>query len=226
MAPRRARIVIADQQLLFKQSLAHYLVNSGYLVMCEADDWAALERCMIENEPDILVIDRYLPGVDSLEYCRTLNALQPQVQILLLVAYEHEARVLQSAAFLAGAAGCLSKDLAPAAYLSAFRQLLDGYMLFHPEVMRRAARSHASSQPAAQLQTLTRRELEILQLVAEGLSNREIASKLDISYHTAMKHVSNIITKLAVSNRMEAGLLLIRQSENPPLAGLRFEDYG
>src|SRR5690606_8270609 len=127
-------------------------------------------------------LDRYLPGVDSLAYIRMLNALQPQLPVLLLVAYEHEARSLQSAAFLAGAGGCLSKDLPPSSYLTAVRRLMEGGVLFSADVMRRAARPPALSGPAARLQELTPREVEILQLVAEGIGNREIAERLDISY--------------------------------------------
>ncbi|HWQ11921.1 MAG TPA: response regulator transcription factor [Roseiflexaceae bacterium] len=209
MAPRRAQIVVADHQTLFRQSLAYHLKNAGHEV-AEAEDGDTLDRAMIEGEPDLLILERYLPGVDSLAYVRMLNALQPQVQILLLVAYEDEARALQSTAFLAGASGCLSKDLTPSAYLTAVRRLLEGGVLFSAEVMRRAARPAAPSGPVARLRELTPRELEILQLLAEGLGNRDIAERLDISTHTAMKHVSNIIGKLKVSNRMEAGLLLIR----------------
>jgi DNA-binding NarL/FixJ family response regulator len=189
-------------------------VKGGYTIVCEVGDGVALDQCMIEAEPDILIIDHYLPQLDALQYCQLLNALQPQIQILLLVAYEHEASALQATAFLAGAAGCLSKDLDAAAYLAAVRRLAEGYLLFHPSIMRRAARPPKVSGPAARLQGLTRRELEILALAAEGLGNRDIAERLAISYHTAMKHMSNILSKLQVSNRMEAVLLYLRsQSE-------------
>jgi DNA-binding NarL/FixJ family response regulator len=224
MARRRARIVLADQQTLFRQSLAAHLVKGGYMVVCEAADSAALDQCIIEDEPDIVVLDRYLPGIDALEYCQILNALQPQIQVLILVAYEHEARGLQSTAFIAGAAGCLSKELEPQVYLTAIRQLLDGHVLFPPDAMRRAARQPKVSGPAARIRDLTQRELEILVLVAEGMGNREIAKRLDISYHTAMKHVSNIISKLKVSNRMQAGLVYIRHGRNGSLPGLHSED--
>src|SRR5690606_34930527 len=115
---------------------------------------------------------------------------------------------------LAGAGGCLSKDLPPSSYLTAVRRLMEGGVLFSADVMRRAARPPALSGPAARLQELTPREVEILQLVAEGIGNREIAERLDISYHTAMKHVSNIIGKLKVSNRMEAGLIFLRHASS------------
>jgi DNA-binding NarL/FixJ family response regulator len=210
MAPRRARIVLADHQMLFRQSLAYHLGSAGHDIAAEAEDGSALDRAMIAAEPDLLILDRYLPGIDSLAYLQMLNALQPQLQVLLLVAYDHEARSLQIASFLAGASGCLSKDLQPAAYVTAVRRLLEGGVLYSADVMRRAARPPALSGPAARLVELTGRELEILRLVAEGLGNREIAERLGISYNTTMKHVSNIIGKLKVSNRMEAGLLYLR----------------
>jgi DNA-binding NarL/FixJ family response regulator len=213
MAPRRARIILADQQVLFRQSLAQALTSAGHAVLYQVGDSDALDRCMIENEPDILILDRYLPGVDGLTYCRMLNALQPQIQILILVAYEHEARALQSTAFLAGAAGCLSKELIAPVYLVMVQQLLEGQVLFHPEVMRRAARPQRVGGPEARIEALTNREMEILQMVADGMGNRAIAQQLNISYHTTMKHVSNIIAKLQVSNRMEAGLLYLRHSK-------------
>jgi DNA-binding NarL/FixJ family response regulator len=213
MAPRRARIILADQQVLFRQSLAQLLTNNGHLVIGQVADSDALDRSMIDTSPDVVILDRYLPSVDGLTYCRMLNALQPQIHILILVAYEHEVRSLQSTAFLAGAAGCLSKELIGPAYLAAVQQILEGQVLFHPEVMRRAARPQQASGPEARLQELTNRELEILQMVAEGMGNREIGQELNISYHTAMKHVSNIISKLRVSNRMEAGLVFLRHGK-------------
>ena len=96
------------------------------------------------------------------------------------------------------------------------QRLIEGQVLFNPEVMRRAARPQQASGPEAHLQELTNRELEILQMVAEGMGNREIARELNISYHTTMKHVSNIISKLRVSNRMEAGLIFLRHGRTPP----------
>jgi DNA-binding NarL/FixJ family response regulator len=222
MAPHRARIVLADQQVLFRQSLAQVLTSGGYAVVCQVGDSDALDRCMIENEPDIVMLDRYLPGVDGLAYTRMLNALQPQTQILLLVAYEHEARALQSTAFLAGASGCMSKELIAPAYLAAVHQLIENHLLFPSEVMRRAARQQQVSGQETRLQDLTKRELEILELAAEGLRNRAIAAQLNISYHTTMKHMSNIISKLHVSNRTEAGMLFLRSRNRllPPSTGL------
>jgi DNA-binding NarL/FixJ family response regulator len=216
MAPRRAKIALADQQVLFRQSLAQAFTSGGHTIVCQVGDSDALDRYMIENEIDIVILDRYLPGVDGLTYARMLNALQSQMHILILVAYEHEARALQTTAFLAGASGCMSKELIAPAYLAAVQQLMDDHLLFSSEVLRRAARPQPTSGPTAQLQDLTKRELEILQLVSEGMGNREIARQLNISYYTAMKHMSNIIGKLHVSGRMEAGLLFLRTRHSLP----------
>ena len=219
MAPRRARIALADQQVLFRQGLAQALISGGHTVVCQVGDSDALDRYMIGNEIDIVILDRYLPGVDGLTYARMLNALQSQMQILILVAYEHEARALQTTAFLAGASGCMSKELIAPVYLAAVQQLMDDHMLFHSEVIRRAARPQPTSGPTAQLEELTKRELEILQMVSEGMGNREIARQLNISYHTVMKHVSNIISKLRVTTRMEAGLVFLRARQSLPPPG-------
>jgi DNA-binding NarL/FixJ family response regulator len=224
MSPRRARIVLADQQALFRQSLAQALASAGHAILGQVGDSDALDRCMIEHEPDIVILDRYLPGVDGLTYARMLNALQPHTHILMLVAYEQDARALQSTAFLAGASGCMSKEMIAPVYLSAVQQLMEGHLLFHPEVMRRAARPQQTSGPGLRLQELTKRELEILQMVAEGMGNREIARQLNISYHTTMKHVSNIISKLRVSNRMEAGVLLLRSGNALAMPSMELDE--
>jgi DNA-binding NarL/FixJ family response regulator len=210
MALRRARIVIADQQIIFRQGLAHQLAQHGHQVLCEVDDGDALDRGMIDHEPNIVIVDRYLPKLDVLGFTQMLRSLQPDVHLLILVAYEQEARTMQSSAFLAGAAGCLSKELAPQAYAAAIRRLMDGLLLFDPDVMRRAARMTSAGAAPSRLRELTPRELEILHLVSEGIKNHEIAERLDISYYTVMKHVSNVINKLKVSNRMEAGLIFLR----------------
>jgi DNA-binding NarL/FixJ family response regulator len=225
MAPRRAKIALADQQVLFRQSLSQALASGGHTIVCQVGDSDALDRCMIENEIDIVILDRYLPGVDGLTYARMLNALQSHMHILILVAYEHEARALQSTAFLAGASGCLSKELIAPAYLAAVQQLLDDQILFHSEVMRRAARPQPMGGPSMHLQDLTKRELEILQMVSEGMGNREIARQLNISYHTALKHMSNIIGKLHVSSRMEAGLLFLRARQALPPSQAGGDEY-
>lgn len=211
---RHARLVLADHQVLFRESLAHHLRQEGYTVVCEVEDGDSLRRCLLDHQPDILVLERHLPRLDTFEYCRALVERQPDLQILLLVAYAAEAEALQMEALLAGAAGCLSKDLDATAYLLAVQHLQDGLMLFRSSLVRRAVRLSSAYEPDGRLHALTRRELEILELVADGLANQDIAERLGISPHTVMKHVSNIITKLGVGNRMEAGLLLLRSRDH------------
>lgn len=210
MAPRRARIVLADHQHLFRQNLATVLRGGGHTIAGEAGDTHRLDQLLIDHEPDIVIIDRYLPGGDTMEFIQSQHALQPHIHLLLLIAYRHEAEELQAPAFLAGAAGCLAKDLDGQEYLAAIRRVLENQILFHPEVMRRAARPQVLSGPIAQIRDLTARELQILQLVSEGKNNRDVAERLGISTHTAMKHMSNILGKLNVNSRMEAGLLYLR----------------
>jgi DNA-binding NarL/FixJ family response regulator len=108
--------------------------------------------------------------------------------------------------------------------MTAVHQLAQGYLLFHPNIMRRAARPPKVSGSAARLQSLTGREVEVLTLVAEGLGNREIAERLAISYNTAMKHMSNILIKLQVGNRMEAGLMYLRYRSKDAFSSFRPDD--
>lgn len=218
MTLRRARIVIADHQVLFRRVLAQQLTIGGHVVIGEAADGDALDRGMIDAEPDVVLLDRFLPGLDALGYTRMLHALQPQTHVVLLTAYEHDALTIQAAAFLAGASGCLSKELDSPAYLSAIRRLMDGQILFLPEVMRRAALPQASAGRVARLHALTEREREILRLVAEGMGNQEIAERAGITSNTVMKHVSNILSKLQVSNRREAGILYTRHGDGAPFS--------
>jgi DNA-binding NarL/FixJ family response regulator len=216
MTLRRARIVIADHQVLFRRALAQQLTGGGHVIISEASDGAALDQGMIDVEPDVVFVDRFLPGIDALGYTRMLHALQPQTHVVLLTGYESDALSIQAAAFLAGASGCLSKELDGLGYLSAVRRLMEGQILFLPEVMRRAALPQASAGRVARLHALTDREREILRLVAEGMGNQEIADRAGISSNTVMKHVSNILSKLQVSNRREAGILYARHGDGAP----------
>lgn len=210
MAPRRARIVLADHQSLFRQSLASALRGAGHEIAAEAGNNDELDRALIDAQPNVLIIERHLPGPEVLTSIDVLHRLQPEIAVLLLVAYEDEARSLQLPSFVAGASGCLSKDQPAAVFVQGVRRLMEGSLLYEPDVMRRAARPQAVGGPLARLGALTTRELEVLALVAEGLGNREVAERLAISHHTTMKHVSNIISKLQVNNRMEAGLLYLK----------------
>jgi DNA-binding NarL/FixJ family response regulator len=220
--PPTARVVIADHQILFRQALVSTLADAGWLIVGEASAGDGLDTLVRQTECTLLLIDRALPGISILEFCSSITAQYTHLQVLLLASYEYEAQALQLPAFRAGAAGCLSKDHPAEVYRTALMTLAAGQVIFSHALLRAAfvatqsiVRTMLSPIPPPKrlpppLDHLTPREIEVLALVAEGRANPDIASLLSISSHTAMKHVSHIIDKLQVNNRMEAGLLYLK----------------
>jgi DNA-binding NarL/FixJ family response regulator len=217
-------LILADQQLLFRQSLAKALTEAGWSQITQVSHHSALEQAFLESATNILVIDRWLPEIDITLYCRSRMNTHPNLRILVLTGYESEARELQLNTLLAGAAGCLSKEHAAHTYLAAIQVLIQGQVIYQYATITSALRPYESfdSSPSISatstplptlnhgLDDLTAREIEILQLVAKGKGNPEIALTLNITENTVMKHVSHIISKLNVRNRMEAGLVYLR----------------
>jgi DNA-binding NarL/FixJ family response regulator len=201
------RILLADHQALFRSGLASTLAAVSDAVVLEAAHGSQIEVVLHEAPCDIIFMDRYLPGIDAMAFCEQAIERRPELQIVLLVPYEAEAAALQYATLLQGGAGCLSKELEPAAYIETVHQLRQGHVLFDSTSIRRATRRERGQTPGDRFDMLTVREHEVLRLVATGQTNQSIASKLGISYHTVLKHISNIFSKLHVSSRVEAALL-------------------
>lgn len=214
-------LLLADAQLLFRQSLAQALADAGWAAITQVSTQAALEQALLETSMTLLIIDKQLPAMDITRYCQLLMQQHPQLRILILTGYEIEARELQYSSLLAGAAGCLSKEHPAAIYTTAIQMLSQGHIYYQYLTVQHALRAHTPVEdipvvaaiPArvssAVLAHLTPRELEILQLVAQGKGNPEIALTLNITDNTVMKHVSHVINKLGVRNRMEAGLVYL-----------------
>jgi DNA-binding NarL/FixJ family response regulator len=217
MPSEPVRILLADQQILFRHSLALALAESGWPQIDQVGTAEALDHALETQHYHVLIIDRTLPHGDAIGYCQ---ALAKPLQILILTGYEQEAYELQMEAWQAGAAGCLSKEHPVEVYLEAVRALSADRVLFQHSLLR-AAMEHSRNEPhqpvtGAQpngmtlLAKLTPRELEILRLISKSCPNHQIARELSIAENTVMKHVSNIISKLKVRNRGDAGMLYIR----------------
>jgi DNA-binding NarL/FixJ family response regulator len=213
------RIILADQQLIFRQGLAAILAEGGWTVAAQIGDLDALEQALQHQPPDILIIDRAIPRSDIFLYCRSITTMYSNMQVLILTPYEHESREMQVQALRAGAAGCLSKDHAADRYLDAMFVLADQRVLFSHAVIRLAL---ATAEDAAEhtppqlhnkaLRGLTKRELEILKLVSQGLGNPDIAQALRIADNTVMKHMTHLMSKLGARNRTEAGFIYLHAS--------------
>jgi DNA-binding NarL/FixJ family response regulator len=177
-------------------------------VVAEAADGAEAVQAARREQPDIVLMDIRMPGTDGLEATRQIVATEPSTRVLILTTFDLDEYVFQALA--AGASGFLLKDVAPEALLSGIQTTIRGEALLAPTVTRKLIESYIDrrpTQPSPQLADLTPRELEILQLIARGLSNAEIAEHLVVSTTTVKTHVARILAKLGLRDRTQAVIL-------------------
>lgn len=206
------RVVIADDQELMRAAFTMILnAQPDFEVVGEADDGrAAVELCR-RVRPDIVMMDIRMPEMDGIEATRLIVEDDTlETDVLVLTTFDLDDYVY--AAVRAGASGYLLKDTPPKDLLAALHVIADGDALLSPSVTRRLIEEFAR-QPevemltSPQLADLTERELEVLRLLAAGLSNREIAAALYIGDATAKTHVSRVLAKLGVRDRVQAVVL-------------------
>ena len=204
------RVLLVDDQALLRAGLRMILENAeGMEVVGEADDGATATTLAIETTPDVILMDIRMPEVDGLEATRRIRAALPDgPRILILTTFDLDEYVYS--ALRAGASGFLLKDTLAADLLSAIRVVAKGDAIVAPSVTRRLIERHigTSSDPLprtkAELGALTEREREVLELIARGLSNAEIAARLFLTEGTVKGHVSRILTKLGLRDRVQA----------------------
>lgn len=206
------RVVVIDDHDLFRAGLIQLLVQRRISVVGEAKLAAEGIRTVTDLRPDVVLIDLSLPGMSGLEAIHRLHATRPDVQVLVLSALADERSVTD--AVLAGATGYLLKDgeidevlraISAAAHgRSFFSVAVTGHLLRH---IRRPTRREGDPSSIG----LTPRELEILKLIVRGMDNPEIAGSLILSSHTVKNHVSNILDKLGVDNRLQAAVRAVRE---------------
>lgn len=206
MAPKRIHILLADDHHLFREGLRALLVSASDMeVVGEAGDGNEVIAKAAELRPDVILMDLQLPGLNGVEATRRILATQPKVSVLVLTMFEDTDTVL--AAMRAGARGYLLKDTHEEALLRSVRAVANGEALFGPAVAERLIQYLAVATPPAEPRAfpeLTGRELEVLSLLAQGLTNQGLADRMGISLKTARNHVSNILARLQVADRTEA----------------------
>ena len=202
------RVLLADDQQLVRSGFRMILRADPELdVVGEGADGVEALQLARELAPDVVLMDVRMPRVDGIEATRRITALPEPPRVLVLTTFDLDEYVF--AALRAGASGFLLKDAPEAQLLSAIRIVADGGSLFAPSVTRRLIERFAdlgdpvAAQPP-EIATLTPREVEILRLLARGLSNAEIAAELVVSEHTVKTHVARVLSKLDLRDRTQA----------------------
>jgi DNA-binding NarL/FixJ family response regulator len=201
------RTLLADDQALVRSGFRMILeARDDIDVVGEAADGAEAVELALRLDPDVILMDVRMPRLDGVEATRRLTTAGSRARVVILTTFDLDEYVHE--AIRAGASGFLLKDVQPTQLVDAVRVIAGGDALLAPTVTRRLLDRFAQSVPdreqPASLQSLTPRELEILRLVAGGLSNAEIAQALVVSEATVKTHVSSILRKLQLRDRVQA----------------------
>lgn len=211
MSTATLRLLIAEDHALVRDGLRAWLETQPDLQLVgEAADGPEAIRLGLALQPDVALIDLLLPGADGVAVCRALAAGSPATRLVVLTSSEDEAPVIE--AMKAGALGYLSKAMGAAELLEAVRLAAAGETVLSTRAQAALARPLRSARPA---QLLSPRELDVLALLAEGLSNGEIGQRLGIGESTVKTHVSNVLGKLGLSDRTQAAIYAWRQGLVP-----------
>jgi len=193
---RTIRLMLVDDHPVMRAGLANLLSGEpGFLVVAQASDARSALAAWREHKPDVLLLDISLPGIDGIEVLRQIKAEDPQARVLMLTSSEAKEDYRQSMA--AGAAGYVTKSVDPDVLFAAIRSAFEKQSVIGQTGLRCPDGEDRG-------ETLSPRELEVLNLLRQGFSNGEIGKLLGISRRTARAHVSAILRKLGASSRAEA----------------------
>lgn len=213
---QRLRILIADDHAVVREGLAAIIATQKDMhLVGQATDGEEAVALIQALDPDVILLDLMMPRKDGLEVITTVMRRRPSSRILVLTSFAHDDRVFP--AIKAGALGYLLKDATHDQLLQAIRNVARGETTLAPEIALRVMREIAPPSPPAPRPTeplvelLTEREMETLRLVAQGLTNKEIAEMLVLHERTIAKYVSSILQKLSVANRTQAALYALRE---------------
>jgi len=206
------RVLIADDHAVVREGLRNFLaLQDGLEIVGEASDGnEAIEQAQ-RLEPDVILMDLVMPGLDGIGAMRQLRVRSPTSRVIVLTSFLEDERVLP--AIQAGAAGYLLKNVEPAELARAIRAAHAGEAIIDPTAAARLVHAIADdARPRVQEpERLTRRERDVLELIARGRSNKRIALELGISEKTVKTHVGHLLAKLGVSDRTQAALMAVEE---------------
>lgn len=206
------KVLVADDQLIVREGLRAVLsAEADIQLVGEAADGQEAVALAAQLEPDVVLMDVRMPQMDGIEATRLIKEHKPQVCVLMLSVHDSDAYIVDSVR--AGAGGYLLKDCSRDLLCHTIRAVASGATLIKSSILREAL--SALSQPpregaSPRGESFTPREAEVLPLLTQGLTNRDIAKRLHISEDTAKKHVQNIISKLQASDRTDAAVKAVR----------------
>jgi DNA-binding NarL/FixJ family response regulator len=208
-------VLLADDQPLLRRGFRMIIESEDDLTVTgEAGDGDEAARCALRDPPDVVLMDIRMPGTDGIEATRRIIAANPAVRVLVLTTFDVDEYAF--GALRAGASGFLLKDSRPAELVAAIRTVASGDAVVSPRVTRRLLEEYAPLMPTPAdqrakrypgLSSLTARENEVLEAVARGLSNAEIAATLCVSETTVKSHVGRILAKLDLRDRVQIVVL-------------------
>ncbi|MET7683005.1 response regulator transcription factor [Streptomyces sp. NPDC005423] len=203
------RVLLVDDHQVVRRGLRTFLeVQDDIEVVGEAADGAEGVDRAEELKPDVVLMDVRMPGTDGIEALRRLRALDNPARVLIVTSFTEQRTVIP--ALRAGAAGYVYKDVDPDALAGAIRSVHAGHILLQPEAAHALLSQEETRSGQGRGGSLTEREREVLGLIADGRSNREIARALVLSEKTVKTHVSNILMKLDLADRTQAALWAVR----------------
>ncbi len=205
-------ILLVDDHEMVRQGLRAYLSTvTEFQVIGEAGSGREATQQAAELIPDVVLMDLVMPGMDGVEATRQVRSTSPRSQVVVLTSYHEDEHIFP--ALRAGALSYLLKDAAMEEVAEAIRRAARGEATLHPRVAARVIQEVQGVKPDSPnpFTELTEREMEVLQLIAKGLSNADIAERLVISEYTVKGHVSNILSKLHLADRTQAAVLAWQQ---------------
>ncbi|AAP12273.1 MULTISPECIES: response regulator [Bacillus] len=210
----KIKVLLVDDHTVVLKGLAFFLSTQEDLELVgEANNGKEALVKVGETNPDVILMDLYMPEMDGVEATAYIKKEYPNVKVIVLTSFSDQAHVLP--ALRAGASGYILKDVEPDQLVEAIRSAYKGNIQLHPDIANALLSQtlpveEKEEESSIQVDVLTARENEVLQLLAKGMSNKEIASVLVITEKTVKAHVSSILSKLNLSDRTQAALYAVK----------------
>lgn len=210
--PEPITVLIVDDHSIVRQGVRYFLdTQPDVSVVGEAESGEEAIRLAVEHAPDVILMDLVMPGMDGVEATRRVKQASPRTHVIVLTSYHQDEHIFP--AIRAGALSYVLKDVRSVELVEIIRKAARGEAVVHPRVATRLVQeiNSAQNENPGPLTDLSEREIEVLQLIAQGLSNAEIAERLIIGERTVKSHVSNILGKLHLADRTQAAVYAWRE---------------